>query len=710
MSIYRFVSGKRFRWQEVTYEITQLLPQEKVNLVAITSGEVLTVTQSQLVDELYAGRLRFAIKDANGEAFEIVTHREFISLEDCSPRQQVEARFRFWVIRPLCEMDKSSRTRQDVIERVQTVRNLLLKNEVPVVLTFGLRQEEKINTSVSTATVYRWLQAFEQSAYDLRSLISNIHKRGRHGRIYIEAAAEEVMKATIEEMYLRREKYTIDDVYREILLRIDEENAFREVPLQPPHQRTVARRIENLGLKTRFRARHGKREADYEFSQFGAMLYPEHPLIRGELDHTRIDLILIDAEDNLPLGRPTFTFCLDGATRYPLGYYLGFEPPSYLSVLECLNHAIRPKGNVKERYGTQHDWIAHGLPRSLVVDNGREFIGRDLEDACLQLGIQLQYTPVRLPYFKAAVERFFGTTNTGLFHTLPGTTFSNIFQRGDYQSLKTAVLTLDDIDRILNIFLVDVYAEQFHRGLKGIPARRWENFLRDGFSPRHPANIDDLEILLGRLEYRSIHNYGIEMFNLRYNRLDARLAVLRTRLKQERVKVKYHPGNLSRIHIFDPFENEYLEVPAIDQDYTQGLSLWKHRVIMAYMQREKGQVDEQGLGMARREIQSIVSEAKRRSKMSTRSKIARWETSVHQAGELDSSTDQATKAGPPEIAGTQVNTVVQQTESSPTMDDLLKTDFDGYNLEFDLSELEESGWAVEISAHNNESLSNTDKE
>lgn len=710
MGIYRFVTGKRFRWQEITYEITQLLPNEKVNLVAITTGEVLTVTQHQLVEELYAGRLRFAIKDTNGEGVEIVTQREFISLDDCSPRQQAEVRFRFWVIEPLCKIDKSNRTRQNVIDRVQEVEKLLNTNEVPVVITFGLRHEEKISTNVSTATVYRWLQAFEQSAYDLRSLISNTHKRGRHGRVYIVDAAEEIMKTTIEEMYLRREKHTIDDVYREILLRIDEENAFKEVPIQPPHRRTVARRIENLGLKTKFRARRGKREADYEYTQFGEMPYPERPLIRVEIDHTKIDLIVIDAEDNLPLGRPTLTFCLDTATRYPLGFYLGFEPPSYLSVLECLNHAIRPKGDVKERYGTQHDWIAHGLPRSLIVDNGREFIGRDLEDACLQLGIQLQFTPVRMPYFKAAVERFFGTSNTGLFHTLPGTTFSNIFQRGDYQSLKTAVLTLGDIDRILNIFMVDIYAEKFHRGLQGIPARRWENFLQDGFSPRHPANIDDLEILLGRLEYRSIHNYGIELFNLRYNRLDARLAVLRTKLKQEQVKVKYHPGDLSRIHIFDPFEKEYLELPAVDQAYTKGLSLWKHRVITAYMHREKGRVDEQGLGLARREIQDIVSEAKKRSKMSTRSKMARWETAGRPAGELDDDTPKTLQAVPSVVGSTQADTDIPQANSSPTIDDFTRTDFDEFDLEFDLSELEKAGWGVVVVAQENETLSDTDKE
>jgi len=134
-----------------------------------------------------------------------------------------------------------------------------------------------------------------------------------------------------------------------------------------------------------------------------------------------------------------------------------------------------------------------------VVDNGREFKGQSLDDACLSLGIMLQFTPKMTPHFKGGVERLFRTQNMGLFHALEGTTFSNIFARGDYRSLEMAKLTLHDIDSALHIFLLDFYAEQFHTGLQGIPARRWEQFLTDGFQPRLPANVADGDIQLGRV-------------------------------------------------------------------------------------------------------------------------------------------------------------------------------------------------------------------
>ncbi|HSH79398.1 MAG TPA: Mu transposase C-terminal domain-containing protein, partial [Herpetosiphonaceae bacterium] len=362
------------------------------------------------------------------------------------------------------------------------------------------------------------------------------------------------------------------------------------------------------------------------FTQSGQRPHPTLPLERVELDHTRVDLIVIDDQDNLPLGRPTLTYCLDLATRYPLGYYLGFEPPSYLAVMECLAHAIRPKLSPRDTYGADHEWQAYGLPVTLVVDNGKEFHGQSLQDACAVLGIALDHSPVQTPQFKAGIERLFGTMNTGLFHTLPGTTFGSVAQRGDYDSLAQACICLRDLQQMLTIFVVDIYAEQFHRGLNGVPARCWEQALKAGFVPRVPTSADDLLVLLGRRVDRVIQAYGIEFESLRYN--CAALASLRQRLAGQRVKVKYHPADLSRVYVYDPFDHHYLTVPALAQEYTQDLSLWKHRVIRRTVLDEQGTVDLAALGRAKEKIQEIVTAARTQKRLRTRGTRARWEGEV----------------------------------------------------------------------------------
>lgn len=483
-----------------------------------------------------------------------------------------------------------------------------------------------LGTALSVASLYRWIRDYTRSGGDLRSLIPNTGLRGGRGTPRLSPEVEAIAAAAIQERYLVREAATIDDAWHETALRIAEENRVRAAheQLTGPSRRTLARRIGALDQQRRRAAREGKPAARRALAQHGQTTYPQVPLERVEIDHTRADLVVIDDGDNLPLGRLTLTYCLDVATRYPLGYYLGFEPPSYLTVMECLHHAIRPREDTRERYGTAHEWIAYGIPLTLVVDNGREFVGQDLRDACLLLGIILEQAPLQTPQFKAGIERLFGTLNTMLFHTLPGTTFSNPTQRGDYDSARQACVYLSDVDRVMNIFIVDIYAQRFHRGLEGIPAQRWAEAHQTTFSPRVPPSVEELVVLLGRVVRRIIQPYGIQFQSLRYN--SSALAPLRTRLAGAEVKVKYHPADLSRLYVHDPFEQRYIEVPALDQEYTQGLSLWKHRIIRRVARSANAEVDVAALGRAKRQIQDIVAAGRSRKQARSRQRLARWET------------------------------------------------------------------------------------
>ena len=92
------------------------------------------------------------------------------------------------------------------------------------------------------------------------------------------------------------------------------------------------------------------------------------------MDHTPSDLIVVDDNSMLPLGRPTITSALDEHTRCPMGFYAGFEPPSCLSVMRCLKHAILPKTYVQREFpSVKNRWECYGVPELVVVDNPPEF-------------------------------------------------------------------------------------------------------------------------------------------------------------------------------------------------------------------------------------------------------------------------------------------------------------------------------------------------
>jgi putative transposase len=613
MSTQQFKTGQYFVWKGQGYEVRRLLAGNKLGLANLQSMESQEVPFMELYQALLAGELRFVLEPGSEG---VMPEGHGLELADYPETLLAVARYRFEIIRPFLILPPQQRKK--AIEA--RVKELQVQRE---------GANDTLQTAISVVSVYRWLRGYRRSGGDLRALIPHTSKRGGKQQTRLPSEVEAIIQNTIDDLYYVREQRSIDYVHREVAVRVAEENLHHppEERFKVPSRSTLDRRLTALDLEGKLIAKRGWRQAQRDLTQYLETDYPTIPLGRVEIDHSRTNVIVIDQNDYLPLGRLTLTYGLDTTSRYPVGYNLGFEPPSYLSVMECLYHAILPKANLIERYGTQHEWLAYGVPFTLVVDNGQEFIGRDLDDACQLLGIVLERMPIRTPYFKAAVERMFGTTDTGLFFTLPGTTFANPGQRGDYDSLKQACLSQNDLDQILNIFMVDIYAEDFHRGLNGIPARRWEAATQNGFFPRVPASAQELRILLGRVAYRTIQPYGIELHSLRYN--CSELTSLRTRMwrrADKRIKIKYNPADLGCIQVYDPDEQQYLAVPALAQDYAQGLSLWKHRVIRNFVLTEQRTVDMVALGQAQRKIQTIVEQSMHRKKLSTRTKIARWQS------------------------------------------------------------------------------------
>ena len=98
-----------------------------------------------------------------------------------------------------------------------------------------------LQESVSTASVYRWLQDYEQSGGDLRALVPKTIQRGGKNESRLQPEVEAIIQSAIQDKYYVREATTIDDVLHEIAVRIDEENRSRttrdasETPFQANH-------------------------------------------------------------------------------------------------------------------------------------------------------------------------------------------------------------------------------------------------------------------------------------------------------------------------------------------------------------------------------------------------------------------------------------------------------------------------------------------
>ena len=157
-------------------------------------------------------------------------------------------------------------------------------------------------------------------------------------------------------------------------------------------------------------------------------LVADYPLSLVQIDHTLVDVIVVDAETREPIQRPWLTLAIDVATRCVAGFHLSLEPPSSTGVALCVSHAVLTKAlarRARHRGRMAGSWH----PERLHLDNAKEFRSEALRRGCQEYGIDIDYRPVRTPHYGGHIERLIGTM-MGKVH-FAGTTFSHMRVRGD---------------------------------------------------------------------------------------------------------------------------------------------------------------------------------------------------------------------------------------------------------------------------------------
>ncbi|NHX33257.1 transposase family protein, partial [Escherichia coli] len=110
-----------------------------------------------------------------------------------------------------------------------------------------------------------------------------------------------------------------------------------------PARNTVALRIASLDPRKVIRRREGQDAARDLQGVGGEPPAVTAPLEQVQIDHTVIDLIVVDDRDRQPIGRPYLTLAIDVFTRCVLGMVVTLEAPSAVSVGLCLVHVACDK-------------------------------------------------------------------------------------------------------------------------------------------------------------------------------------------------------------------------------------------------------------------------------------------------------------------------------------------------------------------------------
>ncbi|WP_395948465.1 hypothetical protein ACFWHB_11835 [Aeromonas mytilicola subsp. aquatica] len=455
-------------------------------------------------------------------------------------------------------------------------------------------------------TIVHWRQRYCLQGRKLIALIPKEKGKGNRSK-RLDSRDEVFVKEAISS-FLDKKKPTISKAYKNYKNKVSVVNFSNDVSSQIKllSYKSFCKRVLQSDIYKYVSARDGKYKSDVEFNSYGAYLPPLYVMERVQVDHTTLDIVLLHDELLVPIGRPSITALLDAYSHCIVGFNINFRQPSYESVRNALLNTIHPKDYISNKYpGIQHEWPCCGKPHTLVVDNGVEFWSVSLEHACKDANINIQYNPVRKPWLKPLIERFFGILNSDFLSSIPGKTFSNIFDKGDYDSYKEAGMRFSVFLKLFHYWIVDIYHQDADSRQRYIPILSWEH----GCNKLPPPQIlgEDLEefnIKLGMSFWTTHRKGGVYKNHLRYDSNELAFHRMHYPAKtkgRRKVLVKLNPQDISYVYVLIDDVGKLIRVPCVDPTgETQGLSLESHLIsIKVHHDYIGGKIDVIGLAKVR---------------------------------------------------------------------------------------------------------------
>lgn len=574
----RLAPSCEVRCGEATYRITHEIDLDSVLGENIATGER---------KRLKVADIEAVQPDAGGPA------EKQCRASDISDKAWSVAEQRWAIIKPLVD------------------RGIIPRAEVEAVAT---------RAGVDPSTIYRWLSDYSHSGH-LSALAPTTAGRPP-GRTSLSPEVEAIIAGKIEDAFLTRQKLKPSDIIEKV------EAACRQAKLPVPGKNTVRARIAALHPQLVLRRRGERAKADNLGKPVrGHFPGADKPLAVVQIDHTQLDVIVVEETTRLPMGRPWLTLAIDVYSRMVTGYHLSMERPNANAVGLCLSMSMLPKGPVLEALGVPGEWPVYGRLAKVMADNAKEFRGKLLARACRDWGIDLDFRPVKTPHYGGHIERLMGTTANEV-RKLDGATFSNTRQREGYNSEGMASMTLGEVERYLVDFLTTTYHMRLHSEIEMTPRRRWQvGLLGDGVQPGAglPEKIADAEKL--RLDFtpcleRTIQRYGVEMDKIGYqDEVLYRWAGATDPDDPKRPRqfeFRRDPRDVSRIWFWDPEIQRYFAIPYRDLSHPS-VSLWQIKAAKAELKRQGVlDVDEDQLFKAIARREGYAEEARAKTKAARR--------------------------------------------------------------------------------------------
>ncbi|NNM59558.1 MAG: helix-turn-helix domain-containing protein [Legionellales bacterium] len=186
---------------------------------------------------------------------------------------------------------------------------------------------------LSERQIYRLIQRLRESVGEITALLPQGSHGGR-GKQRLAAPREILLQRLIAEIFITPQKRSTANFIRAV------RNQSLKEGLEPPSESTIRRRLKTLSLADR--CKRGEQHPEIK-PIYGVTPIVDSPLNWIQIDHTPVDLIIVDPVDRLPIGRPWITVAIDVFSRCIAGFHLTLEAPSATSVGLCLTMVATDK-------------------------------------------------------------------------------------------------------------------------------------------------------------------------------------------------------------------------------------------------------------------------------------------------------------------------------------------------------------------------------
>ena len=210
--------------------------------------------------------------------------------------------------------------------------------------------------------------------------------------------------------------------------------------------------------------------------------------------------------------------------------------------------SMMDKSRLSAACGAEGAWNQFLRAEKLLHDSGNAYLAYVTDAICAQLRIDKMAAPKAKAFIRGVMERVFRTIHEGLLAGIPGKAFSNPVLRGEYDAQAEAVLSLDDLIRVITIWIVDIYHNSPNLGRDGLtPADLWHHEMTEGMGCRPVPGLKTMTHVFGTTLVRQAQARGIRIMHANYSSKEFAKELLRNPAR--RFRVRWWQENMSEAQV-----------------------------------------------------------------------------------------------------------------------------------------------------------------